>query len=79
MFLRTVIPGKIDHRQGTYFGSPPSEWREYPSKVAARWVSTSDEHPTMPRVFVDPSGLHFSVHKSKGSIAMTRTEVYENE
>lgn len=79
MFVRTVIPGKFEQQHLEYFGRATEEWREYSNKTVVSWLALSEEHPTMPRVFVDPTGLHFTIHKSKGSLAMTRTEVYENE
>lgn len=79
MFIRVVIPGKFEYQRAAHFRGSVDEWKEFSSEVTACLVGMSQEHPTMPRVFVDPTGLHFSVHKSKGSLAMTRTEVYENE
>lgn len=79
MFMRIVVPGKLEYRQREFFGELPEEWKEYSSRLMCHIVGVSEEHPTMPKVFVDPTDLHFTVHKSKGSLAMTRTEVYENE
>lgn len=79
MFVRVVVPGKMEYRLMERFGGTLDEWGEHSNKVVASVVKLSEEHPTIPRLFVDPTGRHFSVHKSKGALALTRTEVYENE